>query len=107
MVGRRLHAPDEIAVEERVMFWKHTPRRRSHTRNPRGPRRRYAVLEPLEGRRLLTGSVPSGTYVEDFALNSDLTQPGFDVGAAFSERFDSAYYVGTALHFVSQQITDP
>jgi hypothetical protein len=43
-------------------------------------------LDTLEERRLLTGTVPSGDYVEDFQLNSDPSKPGWDVGGAFVEQ---------------------
>jgi uncharacterized repeat protein (TIGR01451 family) len=78
---------------------------------PVTPRRRpvlRASVEALESRLMPTGSVPSGVYTEDFALNSDPTRPGFDVGGAFTEEFQ---YVGVdnkgVFRSVDETITDP
>jgi hypothetical protein len=56
--------------------------------------------EILGARTLLAGTVPSGTYVEDFALNSDPTKPGWDVRGAFRTEI-------TNSDGVKDIITDP
>src|SRR5881275_3107177 len=79
------------------------PFSRRQSRRPIPRRSRRPCLEALEERRLLAGSVPSGTYVEDFQLNSDPTERGFDVGGALEERI--TYVSGTIG--VNHVITDP
>jgi hypothetical protein len=65
-------------------------------------------VEALESRSLPAGLVPSGIYTEDFALNSDPTRPGFDVGGAFSEEFKYTGFDNTGVHrSVDETITDP
>jgi uncharacterized repeat protein (TIGR01451 family) len=80
-----------------------TSKRIDWRRTRRGTSRRQdwplAAPEILEARTLLAGTVPSGTYVEDFALNSDPTQPGWDVGGAFREQITGNAGI--------QVITDP
>ena len=51
---------------------------------------KHEAPEPLEARTLLTGTIDNGIYVEDFALNSDHTKPGFDFSGAFHEVLSSS-----------------
>ena len=68
----------------------------------RAPRRRgwlRATVETLEARSLLSGTIPSGIYTEDFSLNTDPTKGGFDVGGAFSTQITD--------RGVNEKIIDP
>jgi hypothetical protein len=69
------------------------------SRRPSPHRACRPCLDALEERRLLTGTVPSGNYVEDFQLNSDPSKPGWDVGGAFVEQVTHGA--------VTEVITDP
>src|SRR5438067_680158 len=85
------------------MFAKPFIRSRIRSVGPRRRNRSLVSLEILETRSLLAGTVPSGTYVEDFQLNSDPSERGWDVGGAFQERL--TYISGTGG--VNEVITDP
>ena len=61
-------------------------RRRIRRRTWRRQSWPLAAPEMLELRTLLAGSIQNGTYVEDFALNTDMTQPGWDDTGAFQDR---------------------
>src|SRR5262249_10737272 len=78
---------------------------------PRAPRCRgvlRASVEILEARWLPAGTVPSGIYTENFHLKTNPSQPGFDVGEAFTEEFS---YIGVdnkgVFRSVDETIVNP